>query len=242
MPDILTRRRSGARPHRGTRSAVSSIVAAGVLVALGARRRGSIFAVGSGGASVLPTDDHAPRFAAGAVLPSSVPVPSGALFVAADARSRTATAASGRPTRQSMPPSTGSGRPGRSSCAAGCTTRASSSGEASTSRFSPTRVRTSSSTGASRSATGSADGDTWTTPWTAEFDSSPSYTRGGKDGDVETWTLPGARLSARRASRSGLDRRSATPPGRDGRRRRRDKLRGRHRERPADHRRRPRGP
>src|SRR5688572_19227764 len=85
MPDSPTAaaRETPAPRHRVRRTL---IVVASILGAVAIATAGSIFVVGSGGsAHVLATDDHEPRFTAGAVLPSTAPVPPGALFVAAGA-------------------------------------------------------------------------------------------------------------------------------------------------------------
>jgi hypothetical protein len=164
------------------------VVAAGVLVGVALAVAGSIFTVGSGSASVQPTDVHAPRFAAGAVLPSSTPVPSGAYFVSVDA------------------PPGGNGsinKPYATVDAALDRVRETGTivvrgGVYHESVFvgRSKRVTIQSYPGEDVVFDGSValggwirEGDRWTTPWTADFDSSPSYTRGEKDGEVETWTF-----------------------------------------------------
>lgn len=178
-----------SRPARRHTVRRTLIVTASILGALAVAVAATIFGVGSGSAAnVLPTDDHSPRFAAGAVLPLSAPVPSDALFVSIDA-------APGGNGSIDDPFATVNAALDRVRETGTIVVRGGVYHEAVfVGRSKHVTIQSYPGEdvvfdGSVALAEWTQDGDSWTTRWTADFDSSPSYTRGGKDGNVETWTF-----------------------------------------------------
>ena len=189
MPDTsLTNTEAPAARRRSGRRAL--VIAGGVVLAVGIATAGAVFAVEAGGRDVRTAHEHVARFDAGAVLPDPdpAPVPPGALYVAADAD----------------PKGNGTiGKPFASIDAALDRVRGSGTivlrgGVYHEKVFvgASKRVTIRAYPGEDVVFDGSValedwtpKGSTWTTPWTAEFDSSPSYNRGAGDGDIENWNF-----------------------------------------------------
>lgn len=174
-----------ARPRRRVRR---TLIVIGIVAAVAIAATGTVFAVEAGRNDTRASEAHTARFSAGATIPAALaaPVPADALYVAAGA----------------APGGDGTiGRPLATVKAALDRVRDSATivlrgGEYHESVFigASKRVEVRAAPGEQVVFDGSSpltewqqDGEHWSTSWTAEFDSSPSYTRGEGDGQEENW-------------------------------------------------------